>query len=235
MDLKGKGVLVTGVSRGIGNALVKQFLEKGAIVGGMGLRDPQINHENFSFYTTNVRKFEEVERSIQSFVEKQGTVHVLVNNAGLGYFGYIEDYSLEQIHQVYETNVYGTLYTCKLVAPIMKEQEYGHIVNIASIAGIEAYQQVSVYCGSKFAVKGISESLYKELRDFKIKVTCVYPGSVKTDFFDNSASIDAHDYMLMPEDVAQMIVHATETPDNFHQVNLEVRPLQPRGPRKKKA
>jgi short-subunit dehydrogenase len=90
---------------------------------------------------------------------------------------------------------------------------------------------VSAYCATKWAVKGFSESLWKELRDFKIKVTCVYPGSVKTDFFRNSPSIQPHDYMLMPDDVAAMIVYSLKTPDNFHQVNLEVRPLQPKGPK----
>ncbi len=74
--------------------------------------------------------------------------------------------------------------------------------------------------------------MYKELCDYKSKVTCVYPGSVKTDFFTHSPGIQPHDYMLMPEDVAAMLVWSLETPDNFHQVNLEVRPLQPKGPKK---
>ena len=107
----------------------------------------------------------------------------------------------------------------------------GHIINIASTAGIEGYPQVSGYCATKFAVKGMSQSMYKEMRDFGIKVTCIYPGSVKTDFFRNSA-IETHDYMLMPQDVADMIIYSILTPDNFHQVNVEVRPLQPKGPKK---
>lgn len=234
MKLTGCKVVITGVSRGIGKALVEQYLEKGCVVGGMGLRDPQIDHPNFQFYKTNVRDFANVETSFKAFYAKNDNkIDILVNNAGLGYFGYVEDYSIEQIHQIFETNVYGTLYTSKMAVPVMKENERGHIVNIASTAAIEGYPQVSVYCGSKFAVKGISESMYKELRDFRVKVTCVYPGSTKTDFFNNVDSIQTHDYMLMPTDVANMIVNATETPDNFHLVNLEVRPLQPKGPRKK--
>jgi len=89
-----------------------------------------------------------------------------------------------------------------------------------------------VYCATKHAVKAISESMYKELRNYAVKVTCVYPGSVKTDFFRNVESIDPHDYMLSPKDVATMIVQATEMPVKFHQVNLEVRPLQPKSPKK---
>ncbi|MEY2924125.1 MAG: hypothetical protein RLZZ337_673, partial [Bacteroidota bacterium] len=187
-----------------------------------------------TFYQTNVRDSKNVSDSFQAFYNDFGDeIHVLVNNAGLGYFGYLEDTSDEHIAEMFETNVYGTLYACKQVVPKMKSNEYGHIFNIASTAGLEGYPQVSVYCGTKFAVRAISESMYKELRDFNVKVTCVYPGSVKTDFFRNVESIQPHDYMLMPEDVAKMILQAAETPDNFHQVNLEVRPLQPRGPRKK--
>ena len=112
----------------------------------------------------------------------------------------------------------------------MKKQQEGHIFNIASTAGLEGYPLASGYCGTKYAVKGISQSMYKEMREDGIKVTCVYPGSVKTDFFRNSA-IEPHDNMLMPDDVALLMVQALKMPFNFHQVNLEVRPLQPKGKR----
>jgi short-subunit dehydrogenase len=157
----------------------------------------------------------------------------LVNNAGLGYFGYLEDMPVEQWHEMFDTNVNGIFYCTRRVLESMKKQGLGHIVNISSIAGLEAYPQVAAYSSTKFAVKGLSEALYKEVRDFGVKVTCVYPGSVKTDFFRNSPSIQPHDYMLMPEDLAQVILQALQTPNNFHQVNLEIRPLQPKGPIKK--
>ena len=199
----------------------------------MGLTDPKLDHPNFSFYKTDVRKSENVQNSFRAFLgESNNQLDILVNNSGLGYFGKIEDYTDEQIAQMFETNVYGTLYTCREAVPVMKSQQSGHIINIASTAALEGYPEVSVYCATKHAVKAISESMYKELRDYAVKVTCVYPGSVKTDFFRNVESIEPHDYMLMPEDVATMIVQATEMPANFHQVNLEVRPLQPKGPKR---
>jgi short-subunit dehydrogenase len=233
MILEGKHVVITGVSRGIGNALVLQYLEKGAIVAGMGLTDPVLDHPNFTFYHTDIRSSENVKRSFNDFlVNSNGKIDILINNAGLGYFGKIEDYTDEQIAEMFEANVYGTLYTCREAVPILKRRQGGHIINIASTAALEGYPEVSVYCATKHAVKAISESMYKELRDFGVKVTCVYPGSVKTDFFRNIEAISPHDYMLMPEDVAMMIVQATEMPANFHQVNLEVRPLRPKGPKK---
>ncbi|MDC1395592.1 SDR family oxidoreductase [Bacteroidia bacterium] len=233
LKLLNKIVVITGVSRGIGNALVHQFLDKGCVVGGMGIRDPNIDNPNFTFYKTDIRNSDNVIRSFSSFYDSNASgIDILVNNAGLGYFGKVEEYSNEQIAEMFETNVYGTLYTCKEAVPSMKKAGAGHIINIASTAALEGYPEVSVYCATKHAVKAISESMYKELREYGVKVTCVYPGSVKTDFFRNVDSIQPHDYMLMPNDVATMIVQTTEMPDNFHQVNLEVRPLQPKGPKK---
>jgi short-subunit dehydrogenase len=233
MKLEGAVCVVTGVSKGIGYQLVKQLIDQGSHVVGLGRTAPDITDNGFRFIKTDVRDYQQVEKAFDRIYREFGDrVDVLINNAGLGYFGYLEDHTLEQWHSMFETNVNGIFYTSRLAVPVMKKQERGHIVNIASTAAIEGYPQVSGYCGTKFAVKGMSQSMYKEMRDFGIKVTCVYPGSVKTDFFRNSA-IEPHDYMLMPEDVAQMIVQALQTSDNFHQVNLEVRPLQPRGPRKK--
>ncbi len=232
MNLKDKTVYITGVSKGIGRALVELYLSKGSKVVGFGRTEPKINHENFYFYQTDVRNYNAVEAGFAAAQKDVGNqIDIMINNAGLGFFGKIEELPLEQMQQMFETNVYSIFYTSKLVVPQMKTQGIGHIFNIASTAGIEGYAEVSAYCGTKFAVKGMSQSMYKELRDYKIKVTCIYPGSTKTDFFSNSQNIKPHDYMLMPEDVAQMIVHASETPDNFHQVNIEVRPLQPKGPR----
>lgn len=231
MELQGKKVIITGISKGIGRALAEQFLEQGCHVAGFGLTAPEYSHPNLKFYYTNVRSAASVAQSFEHYWKDfRGELHILVNNSGLGYFGNVESYSDDQLHEMYETNVYGIFYMIRHAVPHFKKQFYGHIFNIASTAGLEGYPQVSAYCGTKFAVKGISESMYKELRDYRVKVTCVYPGSVKTDFFRNSPGIKPHDYMLRPEDVALMMIQSAQMPDNFHQVNLEVRPLQPKGP-----
>jgi NADP-dependent 3-hydroxy acid dehydrogenase YdfG len=172
---------------------------------------------------------QEVDAVMDNILQKHTAVDILINNAGLGYFGMCEELSVEQWQEMFNTNVSGIFYFTRRVLPGMKKQDSGHIVNIASIAGLEGYQQVSGYCATKFAVRGFSDALYKEVRDFGVKVTCVYPGSVKTDFFRHSANIKAHDNMLMPEDVAAQIVFALESPANYHPVNLEIRPLKPRG------
>ena len=231
MNLNNKIAIITGVSKGIGEALCTQLLVEGALVFGLGRNNYPHSHTNFTFIPTDVRNYSEVEAAFAIILSKVSNIDILINNAGLGYFGNVEDLPITQWHEMMETNIDAMFYCTKLTVPKMKANGIGHIINIASTAGLEGMPMVSGYCATKWAVKGFSESLWRELREFKIKVTCVYPGSVKTDFFRNSPNIKPHDYMLMPTDIADMIVYALKTPDNFHQVNLEVRPLQPKGPK----
>lgn len=229
MELKDKVAVVTGVSKGIGLRLVEQLLAKGARVAGWGRQQPQIQHPDFRFFECNVRDMESVNTAFRDTQEAFGeSIHILVNNAGLGYFGYLEEMSPERFFELYEVNVYGIFYTCRNIIPVMKKQQHGHIINISSIAGLEGMQQVAAYCGAKHAVRGITDSLYKELRDFGIKVTGVYPGSTNTDFFAHAEGIKAHDRMMDPAEVAAQIVWALETSDNFLMNSMEFRPLQPK-------
>jgi short-subunit dehydrogenase len=229
MELKNKVAVLTGISKGIGKAVTEQLLEKGAIVAGWGMHAPDITHQNLHYIKTDIRDYSQVESAFQQTVQKLGdNIHVLVNNSGLGYFGYLDEMPMEQFMEMFQTNVFGIYYTSRLIIPGMKKLKYGHIVNISSTAGLEGMAQTAAYCGSKHAVRGISESLYKELRDFGIKVTCVYPGSVKTDFFRNSPVIKPHDNMLHPDEVALQIVRTLETSDNFLTTSIEFRPLQPK-------
>jgi NADP-dependent 3-hydroxy acid dehydrogenase YdfG len=106
-----------------------------------------------------------------------------MNNAGLGYFGFLEDISYEQWDELFDTNVKGLFHCTKMALPQMKKQQYGHIINIASTAALEGMPQVSAYCGTKWAVKGISESLFREVRDFRIKVNLCLPRFNQNRFF----------------------------------------------------
>lgn len=234
MDLNGKVAVVTGASRGIGLATVHALLEKGAKVAGWGRSAPDLQHENFSFFECDIRKAERVQQAYERTVEKLGApVSILVNNAGLGFSAKLEEQSLEDWHTMFDTNVNGLFYCTRLVVPGMKEQEEGHIINISSIAGTTGVEDMSGYCATKHAVRGISHSLYKEVREYGVKVTCIYPGSVKTNFFDPIESVTVNDNMMRPEDIASTIIHALESHPNYHHVDIEVRPLMPKGKRKK--
>lgn len=229
MNLQNTIAIVTGANKGIGLETVNQLLAKGAIVYGICRSDCPVKNKNFICLKADVRNIESLRQAFEDIVSKHGKIDILINNAGLGYFGFCEELPIEQWQEMFDTNVTGLFYATRLVLPSMKKEGVGHIINISSIAGLEGYQQVSAYCATKFAVRGFSDALYKEVRDFGIKVTCIYPGSVKTDFFRHSETIDAHDNMLMPEDVASQIIFCLETPSNFHNVNIEIRPLKPRG------
>ncbi len=231
MELNGKVAVITGTSKGIGYQAAIKLLEKNCKVYGLGRTKTEINHPNFIHLTCDIRNEEEVEASFKNILSNEPAIHILINNAGLGYFGGLESMPSEQWHEMFDTNIHGMYYCLKQAIPSMKANSYGHIINIASTAALEGMPQVSAYCATKWAVKGLSESLFRELRDFRIKVTCVYPGSTKTDFFRNSPGIKPHDYMLMPEDISIGLVQALEMPDNFHTVNWEIRPLQPKGPK----
>ncbi len=231
MDLNNKLAIVTGVSKGIGYHTVQQLLDKGAKVAGWGRSEPDIKHDYFKFYKTDVQDFYSLEGTY-SLTKKdlQQTPSILINNAGLGAFGPVEDFSLEEWHKLFNTNVHGIFYCSKLVVPDLKEQKYGHIINIASIAGLQGQPYGTAYNGTKYAVRGISDCLFKELRDYGIKVSCVFPGSTKTDFFENAPGVEAHDYMMKPEEVALELIRILETNDNFLISESTFRPLQPKGP-----
>jgi NADP-dependent 3-hydroxy acid dehydrogenase YdfG len=232
MNLEGKIAVVTGVSKGIGLATVKSLLEKGAIVAGWGRTKPEVEHNNFHFYECNVRYNESVQRAFDQTISELGThIQVLINNAGLGVAGFLEDMSLDDWHTMFETNVNGIFYCTRLVVPGMKELGEGHIINISSIAGTTGIEQMSGYCGTKHAVRGISHSLYKEVREYGVKVTCIYPGSVQTNFFDNIESVTVNENMMRPEDIASTVLHALESHPNYHHIDIEVRPLMPKGKR----
>ncbi|WP_187263643.1 SDR family oxidoreductase [Pontibacter beigongshangensis] len=234
MKIKGKVAVVTGVSHGIGLATVQALLEKGVKVAGWGRTSPELEHSNFHFIPCDVRKPESVQEAFDQTLHKlKGPVTILVNNAGLGIQANLEEQTLEDWHTMFDTNVHGLFYCTRQVLPGMKEQEEGHIINISSIAGKNPVPGMVGYAATKHAVTGISHSLFMEVREFGIKVTCIYPGSTSTNFFDNIDNSPASPNMMRPEDIASTIVHVLESHPNYHHVDIEVRPLMPKGKQKK--
>lgn len=230
MELSNKIAIVTGVSKGIGLATANLLLENGVKVAGWSRSKPQIEHENFFFVQVDVSNDASVRAGYEETTKHFGErISILINNAGLGYEGLLENMKDEEWHNMFRTNVDSIFYCSRLVIPTMKQMDEGHIINIASIAGLNGIEGMAGYCGTKHAVRGISHSMFKELRNFGIKVSVVYPGSVKTNFFDDIASVMAHDNMMMPEDIASTILHTLTSPPNYLHVDIEVRPLRPKG------
>ena len=230
MELTGKVIIVTGVSKGIGRATAEALLARGAAVAGWGRTAPNgLQHERFQFFECDVRDEHAVQEAFTNTQRELGTeIHGLINNAGLGVAGPVDGFSSEDWKLMFDTNVHGLFYCTKAVLPQMKRQQLGHIVNISSIAGQTGIEKMAGYCATKFAVKGFSQSLFKEVRNDGIKVTCLYPGSTETNFFDDIPGTEPNSQMMQPADIASAIVYALETPFNFHIVDVEMRPLQPK-------
>lgn len=226
MNIQNKTAIVTGASKGIGLAVAKAFIEEGVTVACFS-RTPPVNfsHDNFHHFQTDLTDEESVEKSFKNTVNKLGDdISILVNNAGVGFRGRMEEMPSDKWRYLFDVNVHGIFYVTKRVIPGMKNREEGHIINIGSGAGTNGIAEMSAYCGTKYAVNGITESLHNELRDFGVKVSCLSPGSVETSF---SGFPSSNKNKLQPEDLAASIIHILKCPKNFHYTDIQVRPLQP--------
>lgn len=230
MHLAGKIAIITGASRGIGLAVTRMLLDREVRVAAWSRSKPEIAHDNFHYFPADVGSIESVDEAYEATVKKFGSeISILINNAGVGYEASFEDLDSERWAEMYRTNVDSIFYCSRNLIPEMKRMEEGHIVNMSSVAGTVGIPGMAAYCGTKYAVRGLSHSMYKELRNYGIKVTCIYPASVNTNFFDKIDSVEANENMMHPDDIASTIMHVLDTPPNYHHVDIEVRPLQPKG------
>ncbi len=225
MKLKNKVAIVTGSSKGLGLIVVEQLLAEGTFVIGFSRNKTPIDHPNFEGYCLDIGNESAVTETFNNVIKKHNTIDIIINNAGFGDYHKLEETDSQLMRQMFETNVFGVFYLTKCAIPFMKKSQQGHIINISSIAGIVGIENMSVYNGTKFAVKGMSESLYKELRPHGIKVTCILPGSISTNFFDDFDGFTASNTMMNPTDVADSILYCLQSSATFHPVNLEIRPF----------
>ena len=229
ISIKGRVAIVTGASKGIGLEVVKQLLKAEVKVAGWSRTDNGFSDPNYLFISTDVSNQESVAHAYTQTKEMLGEdIDILINNAGLGHYGNMDEMPFEQWKEMFDINVHGIYFCSNSVLPRMKALDRGHIINIGSIAGKNPVKGMVGYAGSKHAVTGMSHSMYMELRDFGIKVTCIYPGSVNTNFFDAIDPVTANENMMRPEDIASSIIHCLETHPNYLPVDLEVRPLRPK-------
>lgn len=230
MELQGKTGVVTGVSKGIGLELVKQLLDNGAVVAGWGRTAPSLEHENFHFFRCDIGSESDIQEAAKQTLEKLGDqISFLVNNAGYGVYGNIDEQNWNDWKGMFDVNVLGLFEVTRNLLGALKNTGEAHIVNISSIAGLNGVKGFSGYVATKHAVRGLSHSWFQELRDFGIKVTAVYPGSVNTNFFDDIDVVTANENMMRPQDVALSIVQLLQTHPNYLPVDLEIRPLKPKG------
>jgi len=189
-----KTVLVTGCSSGIGYATCLMFVRNNFATYG-SVRDlskaeriQEITNKEklpLKIIRLDVNEDESIRIAIQKIISDSGGIDILINNAGYGMFGPIEEISIKEIKEQFETNFFGTIRLIKAIVPIMRKQRNGTIVNISSMVGRFGVPLNAAYVSSKFALEGLSESISFELQEFGIKVILVEPGVIQTDFFQN--------------------------------------------------
>ncbi len=195
--------IITGCSTGFGRELAKEVLQNGDKVAVTARNPADVKDivanggENAIALKLDVTKPEEIEAAVQKTIAAFGRIDVLVNNAGIGYFGAIEESEDAAVRKMFEINVFGLAKMTQAVLPFMRKQRAGHIVNIASIGGLRSFPAVGFYNATKYAVDGLSEALAKETAHLGIKVTIVCPSGFRTDWAGRSAensSIIIEDY-----------------------------------------
>jgi NAD(P)-dependent dehydrogenase (short-subunit alcohol dehydrogenase family) len=187
-----KTLLITGVSSGFGRALAQEALAVGhKVVGTVRSAQAKRDFESLSANAAwgrilDVTDFDAIDGVVAEIEANVGPIDVLLNNAGYGHEGIVEESSLAEMRQQFDVNVFGAVAMMKAVLPFMRERRRGHILNITSMGGYITMPGIAYYCGSKFALEGISEALGHEVKPFGIAVTAVAPGSFRTDWAGRS-------------------------------------------------
>lgn len=225
-NLQGKNIFITGASGGIGAEIAKLCAQRGANLFLFARSLDKLNQlkgelekqetPHIHVYKLDVSNTDEIHKVFNSALNEAGQIDVLINNAGFGVFRTAHEATIEEMKGMFAVNVIGLMACTRMVLPMMKEQRYGHIINIASQAGKIATPKSSVYSATKHAVLGYTNSLRLEVGDDHIFVTAVNPGPIATNFFEiadeqGTYVKNVQRYMLKPDYVAQRIVDAILT------------------------
>jgi NAD(P)-dependent dehydrogenase (short-subunit alcohol dehydrogenase family) len=186
--MKRRNWLITGISSGLGQALALSVMESGDFVLGTMRRQSQVDAFNSGHigqgkaYLLDVTDHDAIEQVVSSILRDYGSLDVLVNNAGAGFVGAVEEASMGEIRELFEANFFSALRLTQEVLPAMREQRSGHVVQISSHGGVKAFAGFGIYNASKFALEGFSEALAQEIAPLGIKLTLVEPGPFRTNF-----------------------------------------------------
>ena len=185
--------MITGASRGFGAEIAKAVLDGGdkliATARNVNSLDRLAKNPNVLAVALDVTDESQAKKAIDVGLKQFGSIDVLVNNAGYGLLGAVEESSAQEVENIYRTNVFGLLNVTRAVLPCMRKQKSGYIINISSLGGYSSYPGWGIYSSTKFAVEGITESLHGELAPLGIHVTVVEPGFFRTDFLDSSSLV----------------------------------------------
>ena len=236
MELTGKVAIVTGGTKGIGRAIADALVREGANVCISARSRNEIdetlealcalNAGNATGVVSDVCNYSQVKPLFELTVSQFGGVDILINNAGIGLFQTVEEMTPEDFRSVLETNLFGVFYCCHEAIPLMKQRGGGYIINMSSLAGVNAHPKMAAYNASKFGLNGFSEALMQEVRHDNIKVSYIMPGSVNTDFGGDEPGPDQA-WQLQPSDISKVVLDLLRDDSRALASRVEIRPSKP--------
>ena len=236
-SLEGRVAIVTGGSRGIGFAIAEALIRTGTSVAITGIKKDHLEKAEAELskaaagvarvliFAADVRDHLAVQSVFDETARRQGGIDIVVNNAGVGWFGAVESQGHDDWRRVMDTNVTGIFNCCKAAVPHLRRRGGGYIINISSLAGSNPFVGGASYCASKAAVDAFSEALMQEVRHDGIRVSYIKPGSVNTDFMGQADP--ENEWKLRPSDVAQVVVDLVSQDRRSLSSRVEMRPSRP--------
>ena len=236
MNLQDKVAIVTGGTKGIGRAIAEALVSEGASVCISARSRNEIDETVSALralgvgtatgIVADVCNYSQVKAMFELAVSQLGGVDVLINNAGIGLFQTVEETSPEDFRSVLETNLFGVFHCCHEAIPLMKKRGGGYIINLSSLAGVNAHPKMAAYNASKFGLNGFSEALMQEVRHDGIKVSYIMPGSVNTEFGGDEPG-EEKSWQLQPSDIAAMVIDLLRQDARCLTSRVEMRPSKP--------
>ncbi len=210
MNLKNKVVVITGGSKGFGKSLASLFSKEGSevIISSDKKEDIEKTAKELAvdFFPADVTSYDELANLGKYVFEKYGAIGIWINNAGIQIApSLVEDVDINKLKRLFEINFFGYFYGCQVALKYMKSQKSGLIINVNSTAGLEGKSNISAYSASKFAIKGLTESLRKEMVDTNLNVYTIFPGGMQTDIYKEKIPDDIQEYMQV-EPVAEKVI-----------------------------
>lgn len=234
--LEGKTAIVTGGSKGIGYSIAEYLVRAGANVAISARNSEEVGRAADTLnglgggravgVRADARSYPDAQKLMHEAVQLGGGINILINNAGVGGFGPIDQMSMDTWHAIIETNLNGVFYCSREAIPHMRSRGGGFIINIASLAGKNPLAGGSAYNASKFGLVGMSEAMMLDLREDNIRVSYIMPGSVAT-YFNGHEPSEADAWKIQPEDIAQIVMDLLTMNPRTLPSRVEVRPSRP--------
>lgn len=235
-SIQNKTALITGGTKGIGYGIAEALVNENAQVAITGRSKKSVDEAVAKLnslrkgealgFEADVRSAESQQKVVAGIIKKWGKLDILVANAGVGYFGSIEDITTEQWNETIDTNLTGVFHSIKSSLEELKKTK-GYIITLASLAGTNFFAGASAYNASKFGLVGFTQAAMLDVRKYGIKVTTIMPGSVATPF-NNHVVSEEDAWKIQPEDIGQMVIDLLKMNPRTLPSKIEVRPLMPK-------